>query len=133
MGLSGHIRFLGQRTDISRILSAADIHLSASHTESLPNNILEAMSAGLPIIATKVGGVPEQLADGVSGILVPTRAPHQLAEAIERLVGDKELQCRLGKTAGDQVARAFPIEPVVSALEEIYGSLSARHRDHAQP
>ena len=133
LGLSGHIRFLGQRTDIGRILSAADIHLSASHTESLPNNILEAMSAGLPIIATKVGGVSEQLADGVSGILVPARAPHQLAEAIERLVGDRELQCRLGNTAGDQVARAFPIEPVVSALEEIYGSLSSRHRDHAQP
>ena len=96
MGLSGHIRFLGQRTDIGRILSAADIHLSASHTESLHNNILEAMSAGLPIIATKVGGVSELLADGVSGILVQARAPHQLAEAIEMLVGDRDFNAGLG-------------------------------------
>ena len=133
LGLSSHVRFLGQRTDIAAILSASDLHLSASHTESLPNNILEAMCAGLPIIATNVGGVSEQLADGVSGMLVPACAPHQLAGAIEKLVGDEELRLRLGREARDRVARAFPIEPVVAALEEIYGSLAPRHRDRVQP
>jgi glycosyltransferase involved in cell wall biosynthesis len=132
LGLSGQVRFLGQRTDIATVLSASDLHLSASHTESLPNNILEAMCAGLPIIATNVGGVSEQLADGVSGVLVPARAPHQLAGAIERLVGDEELRLRLGREARDRVARAFPIEPVVAALEEIYGSLTPRHHDRVQ-
>ena len=133
LGLSDQVRFLGQRTDIATILSASDVHLSASHTESLPNNILEAMCAGLPIIATNVGGVSEQLADGVSGMLVPARAPHQLAGAIEKLVGDEELRLRLGREARDRVTRAFPIEPVVAALEEIYGSLAPRHRDRVQP
>ena len=70
LGLSPHVRFLGQRSDIPAILSAADIHVSASHHEGFPNNILEAMCAGLPVVATNVGGVPEQVVDGVTGMLV---------------------------------------------------------------
>jgi glycosyltransferase involved in cell wall biosynthesis len=129
LGLSGHVRFLGERTDVAAILSAADVHVSASHTESFPNNILEAMCAQLPIIATNVGGVSEQLEDGVSGILVPARTPHRLSAAIETLAGNPELRAKLGRAARHRVACAFPIERVVVALEDIYGSLAERrHR-----
>jgi glycosyltransferase involved in cell wall biosynthesis len=124
LGLARQVRFLGERTDVPAILSAADIHVSAAHTESLPNNILEAMCAQLPIVATKVGGVPEQLADGTSGFLVPARAPHPLAAAVERLVDDSELRARLGRAARERVGTAFRIENTVAALEDIYGSLS---------
>jgi glycosyltransferase involved in cell wall biosynthesis len=123
LGLARQVRFLGERTDLPAILSAADIHVSAAHTESLPNNILEAMCAQLPIVATKVGGVPEQLVDGTSGLLVPARAPYPLAAAIERLAGDAELRNRLGRAARERVGTAFPVERPVAALEDIYGSL----------
>ena len=77
-GLTGHVRFLGQRLDILSVLPAGDIHVSASHHEGFPNNILEAMFAGLPVVATAVGGVPDQIADGESGLSVVPRSGRAL-------------------------------------------------------
>jgi glycosyltransferase involved in cell wall biosynthesis len=126
LGISAHVRFLGERGDVPVILSAADIHVSASHTEGLPNNILEAMCAGLPIVATSVGGVPEQLIDREHGILVPPNDPGCLAAAIATLANDPAARSKLGGAARDRVERAFGIERAVVALEEVYGSLNAR-------
>jgi glycosyltransferase involved in cell wall biosynthesis len=130
--LSRHVRFLGQRQDIPAILSAADLHVSASHTEGFPNNILEAMSAGLPVVATAVGGVPEQVVHGVTGLLVPARSHAGLAEALGALVADPE-RCRsMGRAARERVRLQFPIERSVAALEQVYDGLahrrSVRHR-----
>jgi glycosyltransferase involved in cell wall biosynthesis len=134
--LSRHVRFLGQCQDIPAILSAADIHVSASHTEGFPNNILEAMSAGLPVVATAVGGVPEQIVDGVTGLLVPAQSPADLAEALGALVANPE-RCRgMGQAARERVKRHFPIERSVAALEQVYDGLArplgARHRAAAR-
>jgi glycosyltransferase involved in cell wall biosynthesis len=122
--LSRHVRFLGQRQDIPVILSAADVHVSASHTEGFPNNILEAMCAGLPVVATAVGGAPEQVVDGLTGLLVPAHAPAALADALAALAADPERRKSMGRAAGERVALHFPIERSVAALEQAYSRLA---------
>jgi glycosyltransferase involved in cell wall biosynthesis len=120
LDLASHVRFLGERMDIPIILSAADIHVSASHTEGFPNNILEAMCSRLPVVATKVGGVPELVVDGVTGLLVKSQDPHALSVALLALAKDSERRARMG-SAGYHTAKAnFSIQRRVAALEEIY-------------
>jgi glycosyltransferase involved in cell wall biosynthesis len=117
LGLSSHVRLLGERRDIPVLLSAADIHVSASWYESFPNNILEAMCAGLPIIATRVGGVPEQVVDGVTGLLVPAQDPTALSEALlamavdreHRKAIDREHRKAMGGAGRARVQAEFPI------------------------
>jgi glycosyltransferase involved in cell wall biosynthesis len=120
LGLSRNVRFVGERNDVPVILSAADIHISASHHEGFPNNILEAMSAGLPVVATAVGGVPEQIIDGETGILVPARDHAALAAAIEALVADVDARQAMGRAGREHVTRTFRIERSVAALSKIY-------------
>jgi glycosyltransferase involved in cell wall biosynthesis len=94
------------------------------------------MSAGLPVVATAVGGVPEQVVDGVTGLLVPARSPADLAEAIGALAADPERRKRMGQAARERVKRHFPIERSVAALEQVYGGLArpvgARNRAAAR-
>ncbi|HZN30585.1 MAG TPA: glycosyltransferase [Xanthobacteraceae bacterium] len=124
LGLSPHVRFLGQRSDIPAILSAADIHVSASHHEGFPNSILEAMCAGLPVVATAVGGVPEQVVDGVTGLLVAPHDPSALAAALHVLAGDANRRAVMGAAARLRVGSHFPIESSVAALQEAYSRLA---------
>lgn len=126
LGLSQHVRLLGERRDIPVILSAADIHVSASWYESFPNNILEAMSAGVPVVAAAVGGIPEQIVDGLTGILVPARTPPALAEAIITLAGDADRRKAMGRAARKRAKLEFPIIQSVSALEHAYERLKDR-------
>jgi glycosyltransferase involved in cell wall biosynthesis len=123
LGLSRHVRLLGERHDVPVILSAADIHVSASHYESFPNNILEAMCAGLPVVATAVGGVPEQVADGLTGILVPARNPKALSEALLALACDPDRRTAMGRAGRERVEFEFPIARSVGALEQTYARL----------
>jgi glycosyltransferase involved in cell wall biosynthesis len=120
LGLSRNVRFVGERNDVAVILSAADIHISASHHEGFPNNILEAMSAGLPVVATAVGGVPEQIIDGETGILVPPRDHAALASAIDALAADVVARQAMGRAGREHVTRTFRIERSVAALGKIY-------------
>jgi glycosyltransferase involved in cell wall biosynthesis len=133
LGLSQHVRFLGQRSDIPAILSAADIHVSASHHEGFPNNILEAMCAGLPVVATAVGGVPEQVVDGVTGVLVAPHDPAALAAALHALAGDANRRAVMGQAARQRVGGHFPIERSVAALEEAYSQLADRRAGRRYP
>jgi len=123
LGLSQHVRLLGLRRDIPVVLSAADVHVSASWRESFPNNILEAMCAGLPVVGTAIGGVPEQIADGVTGILVPAQDPNALSKALVALAYDSERRKALGRAGRERVEREFPITRSVSRLEQVYGQL----------
>src|SRR5438067_1763084 len=125
LGLSGHVRLLGERRDIPVVLSAADIHVSPSWYESFPNNILEAMCAGLPVVATAVGGVPEQVADDLTGLLVPARNPTALSEALLALAQHRERRQAMGRAGRERVAREFPITRSVGALEQAYARLGA--------
>jgi glycosyltransferase involved in cell wall biosynthesis len=125
LGLATCARFLGERDDIAAILRAADIHVSASHTEGFPNNILEAMCTGLPVIATAVGGVPEMVVDGVTGLLVPPGDPEAMARALDQLAADPARRAAMG-TQGRKRALSFSIERSVNAFAEIYAGCAAR-------
>jgi glycosyltransferase involved in cell wall biosynthesis len=129
LGLKFHVRFLGERPDVPAVLSASDIHVSASHTEGLPNNILEAMSCGLPVVATAVGGVPELVVDGVTGLLPPARDANALGTALLALANNIECRDRMGRAGHERVATCFSIERSVAAYEQIYQDVLAdRHR-----
>ena len=119
------VRFLGGRRDIPTILSAADIHVSCSHTEGLPNNILEAMCAGLPVVATAVGGVGELVVDNETGMLVPPHNPVKLGRAILTLARAEGLRRRMGEFGRAHVTSHFAIEKKnVKALEQLYAEFS---------
>jgi len=127
LGLSKHVRLLGQRRDVPVLLSAADIHVSASWYESFPNNVLEAMSAGIPVVATDVGGVPEQVTHGLTGMLVPARKPQALAEALVALARDGARRKAMGLAGRKRAEIEFPIAHSVRALEQAYDRLSGIH------
>ncbi|MBW2312150.1 MAG: glycosyltransferase [Deltaproteobacteria bacterium] len=88
LGVSSRVRFLGLRHDIPQLLAASDISVVASHEEGFSNVILESMASGLPVVATRVGGNPEAVVDGVTGWLVPPRNPTAMAEKIIDLLND---------------------------------------------
>lgn len=124
-GLSSKVMFLGERQDIPVILSASDIHVSASHTEGLPNNIIEAMCARLPVVATAAGATPELVVDMQTGLLVPTKRPIELGRAMERLAHDATMRHAMGDAGYRRVTSEFSIERSVSAFEGIYGEFVA--------
>ena len=109
-GLAGLVRLEGEVADPRPYLAAADVFALASTREGLPNALLEAMAAGLPIVATRVGGVPEAVEDGISGLLVQPGNPEALAEAIVRLWKDPEVRQQLGANASRRVAECFSAE-----------------------
>lgn len=131
LGLGAHIRFLGERGDVPALLGAADLHVTASHTEGVPNNVLEAMCAGLAVVATDVGGIPELVVDGQTGILVPSQDPPALAAAIAALAADGPRRTRMGAEARRRVVDSFSIEASVAALDAIYTGLGAAGRGRA--
>jgi glycosyltransferase involved in cell wall biosynthesis len=101
--LGDTVRFLGFREDVPDLLRAADLFCLSSYLEGLGTSILDAMAAGLPVVATRVGGIPEAVADGETGLLVPPRDPAALAEALGRLAGDPDLRRRMGEGAARRV------------------------------
>jgi glycosyltransferase involved in cell wall biosynthesis len=97
LGLAERVRFLGDVADVPRLLASAHLLVHPSRSESLSNAILEAMAEGLPVIASAVGGNPEIVADGRSGLLVPPNRPDLLAAAIRRLLDDPSLRGQFGE------------------------------------
>jgi glycosyltransferase involved in cell wall biosynthesis len=110
LGLDDSVRILGGRDDVGGILGRADVFVLASRSEGLPLSILEAMAAGLPVVASRVGGVPEAVVEGKTGFLVPAGDAAALAEALRRLVADPELRLRLGQAARERAQATFAIE-----------------------
>ena len=104
LGLTGRVRFLGRRDDVPALLAAADALVLPSWIEGLPLVVLEAMAAGVPVVASSVGGTPEAVVDGETGLLVPPRDVEALADALDELLGDPERARRLGQ-AGRRRAR----------------------------
>ena len=94
--------------------------------DALSRVILEAMAAGRPVVGTRVGGTPELVLDGVTGLLVERGDPEGLAQALERMLGDAALRTRLGEAARRHVAAGFSAEASVDRLLALYGEVSAR-------
>lgn len=118
--LRDNILFLGRRNDVPLVLACCDLSVLASWAEGLPNSVLEAMAAGLPVVATRVGGTPEIIEDEVSGLLVPPRNSHELAQAILRLLGDPKFAQRLARAARERVHLQFSFERLLSELDNLY-------------
>jgi glycosyltransferase involved in cell wall biosynthesis len=123
-GIAGRVRYAGERADVRPLLAASDIYVSASHEEGFSNSVLEAMSAGLPVIATRVGGTPDAVLDGVTGLLVPVRDAVAMGDAIVRLSGDPALRADMGVAGRRRVEADFGIDGCVDAYDAIYQGLT---------
>ena len=127
LGLERAVRFLGAvpRQDMSRWYGCVDIFCLPSIYEGFPVTILEAMSAGLPIVATAVSGIPEAVEEGVSGFLVPPEDAHALAAALKRLAVDADLRRKMGQAGSRAVREQFSIRAIsaryFSLFEELIG------------
>ena len=126
LGLGRRVVFTGFRLDVFRILSQASVSVLPSHSEALSNALLESMAAGAPVVATSVGGNPEAVEEGISGLLVPPRNPPMLAQAICRLLEQPEQAARLGQAARRRVEEHFSIDRMVRQTERLYRSLLER-------
>jgi len=118
--------FAGQQSEVWPYYSIADVFVLPSHSEGSPNVLLEAMGAGVPIIATAVGGVPEMIEDNQSALLVPANDPSALSAAISRLLTDGDLAHRLTSNASALVSNRFSPEEYVRSLTEIYHQVAQR-------
>jgi glycosyltransferase involved in cell wall biosynthesis len=121
--MDSHVRWMGSRSDVADLLGAADISVLASHQEGFSNAIIESMAAGLPVVATDVGGNGEAVVDGEAGLLVPPRDSGALGKAIAKLAKDPKYRKKLG-AAGQRRARdCFSLERSVEAHVVLYESL----------
>ncbi len=119
-GLRGRVLFLGHRPDVGSILEALDLYVAPGRREALGTSILQAQGRGLGVVATSVGGTPEVVRDGETGLLVPPDAPFTLGEAMGRLLDDPALRHRLGEAARRRVSAEFSTERMVSGTLEVY-------------
>jgi len=119
-GISGAVSFLGHSEDVPACLAAADIFVLPSRTEAFPNAVLEAMASGLPVVASKVGGVREIIEDERTGLLVPAGDPRALADQVCRLMADAGLGVRLGSAGRTMVEGRFSFDRMVDAFERVY-------------
>jgi L-malate glycosyltransferase len=120
LGLKDQAIFLGRTQEIPRLLAAMDISVLPSLSEGVSNTILESMVAGVPVVATNVGGSPEIVLDGKTGLIVPPADSEALADAILRLLDSPELASRLVANARSMVLSRFSNETMVETYEDLY-------------
>jgi glycosyltransferase involved in cell wall biosynthesis len=118
--LERHVLLTGFRQDIPRLLAAMDIVVLSSHLEGLGTSLLDAMAMARPVVATRVGGIPEMVEDGVNGLLVPPRDPLALAEALIALIHRPDERKRMGQAGRNRMLEMFSAESMVSATEAVY-------------
>lgn len=125
LGLEGVVRFLGRRGDVAAILGASDASVLCSHpvVETFPIAVLEAMAAGVPVVATDVGAVREMLVDGSEGFIVPSGDADSLVRALIGLAGSAETRRAVGERARERVARDFTIERMVQGYADLFGEM----------
>jgi glycosyltransferase involved in cell wall biosynthesis len=128
LGLTNRVHFLGLRTDIPDVLGAADIFVLSSDYEGNPLSVIEAMAAGLPIVSTAVGGVPELLQNGREGFIVQPGNADGLSEAMVTLLKDSDLRRTMGRAAALRAKAKFDVSAMVRAYEELYEEVSAPSR-----
>lgn len=125
LGLGAQVRLLGERKDIPEVLAAMDLFVLPSIAEGMSNTVLEAMASALPVVATRVGGSPEMIEDGVNGRLVPRQDPEALRVAIADYLGDAHLRSLHGKASQERVLAHFTLETMCGAYTDLYRRLLA--------
>lgn len=123
MGLNGHVVFTGFRSDATSLIAAADVYVLPSLLEGLPVSLLEAMALGRAVVATRVGGVPEVVTSGETGILVPPGAADRLAAEILTLLRNPARRRQLGESARSAVQQRYSVRQMVKATEDVYRAL----------
>ena len=130
LGLGGYVMFAGFRHDMIHCLSAADIYVQTSLNEGMGRTAIEAQYAGLPVVASRVCGLPDVVEEGITGLLAPPGDPPALAKAVEALLDDAELRLRMGKAAKESVLKKdstgfsrFSAESMNAKLKSFYNSV----------
>lgn len=129
MGVRDKVLFLGTRSDAPAILAAMDVSVLCSTSEGMSNVILESMAAGKPVVATRVGGNPELVDDGVTGLLAPPADAGALAEAALSLLHDPARARIMGNAGRERVVREFTVEAMVRKHEQLYENMMSRNMD----
>lgn len=124
--LDQSVHMTGHLSEAWRAFAAVDVAVLPSQHEGFPNSVIEAMAAGLPVVATAVGGIPDAITDGVSGILIPRDSASALREALERLVEDSEFRVRAGTAAFADAQKRYGAGSVIDRLEQVYATVLAR-------
>lgn len=130
LGLGETVTFLGGLSpgEVPDLLEQLDVAINCSDWEGTPGNVLEAMAAGVPVVATRVGGTPDLIEHGVHGLLVPPRDPVALAAAARELLSDPERRTRMGEQARRRHRESYSASTLVERMEEIYEALWADRR-----
>ncbi len=126
LGLGERVRLPGFTADLDKYLPWADAVVLPSFTEGLPNIALEASAAGVPVVATAVGGTPEVVADGETGFLVPSGRPDRIAEELNRLLDSPDLRRSMGGAGRARMRERFTFEAQARRYSELFASLLAR-------
>ncbi len=126
VGVGENVKLAGARSDISDLLHAADVFVLPSVREGFPVSLIEAMACGKAIVATDVGGIPDAITGGENGILVSPGDTLALAEAVEKLLTDKELAERLGRAALRTAAEKFGLQHIAQRIKDLYFDLHRR-------
>ena len=122
LGLEGRARLLGNRLDVPRLLPGFDVFSLPSVAEGMSNTVLEAMAAGLPVVATRVGGTPDMVEDGVTGALVAPRDVAGLAAAFDAYLADPFLRASHGKAAQARALTEFSLERMAANYGTLYAA-----------
>lgn len=122
LGIRGHVQLLGKLTptEVRDHLRQAEVFLLASLTEGISNAVLEAMACGVPVVTTDCGGMREAVTDGVDGLVVPTRDPAAMAEALHKLATQPDLRTSMGQAGRDRILRDFTLEEQTSQFIQLY-------------
>jgi glycosyltransferase involved in cell wall biosynthesis len=126
LGIGERVQLLGERRDVPELLAGADMFVLSSASEGMPVSVLEAMAASLPVVGSRVGGVPELVVEGETGLLVEPGNVGELAAAIDRLLADPGLRGQLGEAGRERVKLHFALDPFRRAHVELYSRELAR-------
>jgi len=123
LGIRDNVLFAGFRRDVAQILSISDISVLTSTSEGCSNTILESMSVGIPVIATNVGGNPEVVKNGETGLLIPAQDTEALANSILRLLQDKKSSEQMGRAGKSRIEELFRINRMIQETEDLFEAL----------
>lgn len=126
LGITVHVTFAGYQDNVNAFLREFDIFALSSIREGIPVAMLEAMAMGVPVVATKVGGIPEVIQNNVDGLLVDSRNPEMIAHALKKLMEDTSLRNRIAKAGRRKMARLFSREAICRQYEQLYLELLGR-------
>ncbi len=129
LGVESQVELLGERADVPELMARARLYAMPSRQEGLATVLIEAQTVGVPVVASRVGGLPEAVEDGVNGLLVPPESPDALAGALGRLLRDPSLGARLSEAGMASAEAGFSIASAADRLEALYKKVAAGGAD----